>query len=41
MSYTIIDAHAHLWLNQDTTVNGQAVRSLEGDEVSFLEKSGR
>lgn len=36
MSYTIIDAHAHLWLNQDTTVNGQAVRSLEGGRSEFF-----
>lgn len=28
---TIIDAHSHLWLNQNTTVNGQPIYSLEGN----------
>lgn len=27
--YLIIDAHSHLWLRQDTTVNGQPIRSLD------------
>lgn len=27
----IIDAHSHLWLRQDTMVDGQAVRTLEGN----------
>ena len=26
--YTIIDAHAHLWLRQDTMVNGKPIRTL-------------
>ena len=25
---TIIDAHTHLWLRQDTVVNGQPIRQL-------------
>lgn len=28
---TIIDAHAHLWLRQDTTWNGLAIRTNEGN----------
>ena len=41
----IIDAHAHLWLEQDTVVNGQPIRQLEpnrsrslffGEEVQML-----
>lgn len=28
---TIIDAHSHLWLRQDTTVDGQAIRTLDGN----------
>ena len=28
---TIIDAHSHLWLRQDTTVNGLAIRTKEGN----------
>ena len=28
MDYTIIDAHAHLWLRQDTTVDGLPIRTL-------------
>lgn len=28
---TIIDAHSHLWLNQDTTVDGQTIRSLKSN----------
>ncbi len=29
MDYTIIDAHSHLWLNQDTIVNGLPVRTID------------
>ena len=29
MDYTIIDAHAHLWLRQDTVVDGFPIRTLE------------
>ena len=34
MDYTIIDAHAHLWLRQDTVVDGLPIRNL-------WEKSGK
>ncbi len=27
----IIDAHSHLWLKQDTVVDGQAVQTLSGN----------
>jgi len=27
--YTLIDAHSHLWLRQDTTVGGQRVRTID------------
>lgn len=27
----IIDSHSHLWLRQDTVVDGQAIRTLEGN----------
>jgi len=45
MSYTIIDAHSHLWLKQDTVVDGSPIHSLEsnpsrsmffGNEVQML-----
>lgn len=45
MGQYIIDAHAHLWLEQDTVVNGQPIRQLEpnrsrslffGEEVQML-----
>ena len=32
----IIDAHSHLWLRQDTTWNGQAIRSLRNGRSLFL-----
>ena len=31
MEEFIIDAHSHLWLRQDAVVDGQAVRTLEGN----------
>jgi predicted TIM-barrel fold metal-dependent hydrolase len=34
--YTIIDAHAHLWLGQDTEVNGLPIRSLSGGRSLFM-----
>ena len=37
MDYTIIDAHAHLWLRQDTVVDGLPIRTLE----NLWEKSGK
>ena len=35
MDYTIIDAHAHLWLRQDTTVDGLPIRTLENAPYSW------
>lgn len=36
MDYTIIDAHAHLWLRQDTMVDGLPVRTLEQGRSLFM-----
>ena len=36
MDYTIIDAHAHLWLRQDTVVDGLPVRTLEQGRSLFM-----
>lgn len=36
MEYTIIDAHAHLWLRQNTVVDGLPVRTLENGRSFFL-----
>ncbi len=36
MQYTIIDSHAHLWLNQDTIVDGQVIRSLKDGRSLFM-----
>ncbi|MDR1170658.1 MAG: amidohydrolase [Prevotellaceae bacterium] len=33
---TIIDAHAHLWLWQDTEVNGQKIQTLENGKSLFM-----
>ena len=33
---TIIDAHSHLWLRQDTEVEGQPIRALPGGRVLFF-----
>ena len=41
MEYKIIDAHAHLWLKQDTVVNGLPIRTLENGRSLFMEKSAR
>ena len=35
MDYTIIDAHAHLWLRQDTVVDGFPIRTLENGHGSL------
>jgi predicted TIM-barrel fold metal-dependent hydrolase len=32
----IIDAHAHLWLQQDTEVNGQKIKTLTGGRSFFM-----
>ncbi|MCD8297945.1 MAG: amidohydrolase [Prevotella sp.] len=36
MDYTIIDAHSHLWLRQDTSWNGMPIRTLENGRSFFL-----
>lgn len=36
MDYTIIDAHAHLWLRQDTEVDGQPIRTLNNGHSLFM-----
>lgn len=36
MDYTIIDAHAHLWLRQDTEVDGLPIRTLEQGRSLFM-----
>jgi predicted TIM-barrel fold metal-dependent hydrolase len=36
MEYKIIDAHAHLWLRQDTEVNGMKIRTMEGGKSLFM-----
>ena len=33
---TIIDAHSHLWLRQDTTWNGLEIRTTENGRSLFL-----
>lgn len=36
MDYTIIDAHAHLWLRQDTEVDGLPIRTLDQGRSLFM-----
>jgi predicted TIM-barrel fold metal-dependent hydrolase len=36
MDYKIIDAHAHLWLRQDTEVDGMSIKTLEGGKSLFM-----
>lgn len=36
MDYKIIDAHAHLWLRQDTEVEGKKIQTLEGGKSLFM-----
>ncbi len=36
MDYTIIDAHAHLWLKQDAVVDGMAIRTLKDGQSEFM-----
>lgn len=36
MDYSIIDAHAHLWLRQDTIVDGQKITTLENGKSQFM-----
>lgn len=34
--YNIIDAHAHLWLQQDTEVEGHRIKTLDGGRSQFM-----
>lgn len=36
MDFKIIDAHSHLWLRQDTEVNGMPIRTLSNGRSLFL-----
>ena len=36
MDYKIIDAHAHLWLHQDTEVDGQKIKTLDNGKSLFM-----
>ena len=36
MDYTIIDAHAHLWLRQDTVVDDLPIRTLDNGRSLFM-----
>lgn len=36
MDYKIIDAHAHLWLKQDTQVDGMPIKTLENGRSLFM-----
>lgn len=36
MDYKIIDAHAHLWLYQDTQVDGQEIKTLDNGKSLFM-----
>lgn len=37
----IIDAHSHLWLKQDTVVDGMRIRALANGRSEFMENCGR
>lgn len=36
MDYTIIDAHAHLWLKQDTVVEGKSIKTINNGRSLFM-----
>lgn len=36
MGFIIIDAHSHLWLKQDTVVEGLPIRTLENGRSLFM-----
>ncbi|NDV56525.1 amidohydrolase [Bacteroides sp. 519] len=36
MEYKIVDAHAHLWLHQDTEVNGLKIETMEDGKSLFM-----
>ena len=37
-NFLIIDAHSHLWLQQDTTWNGKVIRSMRNGRSIFLDE---
>ena len=37
----IIDAHSHLWLKQDTVVDGMRIRALANGRSEFMGDCGR
>lgn len=36
MSFKVIDAHAHLWLHQDTEVEGMKIKTMKGGKSLFM-----
>ena len=38
MGKLIIDAHSHLWLRQDTTVDGKRILSLKNGRSIFMDE---
>jgi len=36
MDFQLIDAHSHLWLKQDTEVDGMAIKTLENGRSQFM-----
>jgi predicted TIM-barrel fold metal-dependent hydrolase len=38
MIYPVIDAHAHLWLRQDTIVEGKEIKTLDGGRSLFMDE---
>ena len=38
MGKLIIDAHSHLWLKQDTTVDGKRILSLKNGRSIFMDE---
>ena len=41
MDFNIIDAHSHLWLRQNTEVNGLPIRTLTNGRSLLWEKNVR
>ena len=38
MGKLIIDAHSHLWLEQDTTIDGKRIKSLSNGRSIFFDE---
>ena len=36
IDYPIVDAHSHLWLRQDTVVDGLPIRTLQNGRSLFM-----